>query len=1210
MAKYAAFEEAYKRALHQEIRSTRKMSAARRKQLVAGMRSDAKIDLSLIRNVGERRSLQNMLMNETLRITELFKLEGTPGVYLPSTNPFRQTSKMVVGMTPGQYQPFADILQQAYISIDPLAEGLEAEKSLSMGMRNLPSVRDLTARAQRGGHVGLSHLDVGKKLFFLDTETTGVTDIDLVRSISVGVGEVRQTAGVKTVYVDNQTTDLGARFRTSQMAGYISADPYDLNRVTTSADAVIEKETNFGRGNMPRLQGQIHDLTSEAGRTKAKDYFENLFTQLSSDDAHMVAYNGQFDVGKMVHTARSVGVDESVLSRFETRMNNGGLVDVLGLTRERLNNRLAERLANVGSTAEQKAIAGLSMLLSPESLTQARVAGEAVKAFSLENVVQSTNFLEILARDASQGDSQADNLLNLLSTSQASHVDITDRMVAERTLQYMDQIDFRYDLDVSGYGIDAYAARIDQARINVASSRAIVPTTNLADPRYLTQSAYRKVTQEGMQKVELNVGIDYLVNQGFLSQQDIQAQFGSDAKSLTLKYDPNSGAFRFYGPSPGGGFDTNVLDYTRTDVTADQFIRQQIDRVRGMSLSAPITAGEPTIQSLGISLMQSTNIERVGQAVNLSNTAGALSKDDIFNNLVKTSPRTLAEDELFDALVATRQHVGFNYIDDFEGFDSPLAGAISRVMRGFHDVVKPDSMDSYMRNLSKIDLLSASVDPKIRSAVVGISTITSEAAAKNIGFISKAIEPGLTSTDAIAREAELTGRAEAFSSILTKNARYLSEFGAITFETQKGIVAGSKITLASRDILKNASTIDNAGNKVGFLSDEALKSKANKARLSIAERTSGEVNINMVYGGGYTGEDRLAAQLKRSQAARASVGKTKDERIAAVADATPMDLKRAKVEAESLYEAMHARVQEALNDPRALASSANNSEVLRAAGLAETESQADNIMKRFGQAKDTKEGRKAYREFKRNYMERGIGIGSVDETGGALKMKTFLRSIVGETTDSDALLEQLGLKLGIADINDTHVTAFLRSSDEAVDELARITGRSAQEILDEASPVARAGKLQGVLAAAEQDIGFFDRLRKRFTSLRVNFGVGGTDFMADRMARDESLMAMMAKVKPKIYTGVGAVAALSAGYYIAKRKKQNDLYDEVMESQPTEKTGPMSIRDFNDIDQQMASVSSSRRDPLMTAGVVGNLDRNKVSHYKMGPKKYDHLYGR
>ena len=38
------------------------------------------------------------------------------------------------------------------------------------------------------------------------------------------------------------------------------------------------------------------------------------------------------------------------------------------------------------------------------------------------------------------------------------------------------------------------------------------------------------------------------------------------------------------------------------------------------------------------------------------------------------------------------------------------------------------------------------------------------------------------------------------------------------------------------------------------------------------------------------------------------------------------------------------------------------------------------------------------------------------------------------------------------------------------------------------------------------------------------------------------------------------------------------------------------------------SLNSLRRDPLSTAGVVGNLDRAKIGHTRMGPRKDNHLF--
>jgi hypothetical protein len=1189
IAAYSEFEQAYKRALFDEFRSTRKMSAARRRQLRAAGKEGAGIDLSLIRNVQERKSLQRMLFDDVLRLRDLTRSEGLPGLYSPSTNPFTQTARMAVGMAPGEYQPFGDILQQSVFSIDPYAEGVESELSLKIGTRSLPSVRELQARMQRGGNVSLQHLDVNKKLFFLDIETTGVTDVDLARSISIGEGVVTEKAGVKTVRMTGDgLSDLGARFKTSQMAGYVAADPHNLSSVTQLGGAVIEKETNFGSSIIPKIeQGNIHDLTTEAGRTNAKAYFEDIFSRLSADDAHLVAYNGGFDVKGMIRTARSIDADETIIARFEERMANGGLVDVLGLTRERLQKRLADRLATAGSTPEQKAIAGLQALLSPEALTQARMAGEAIKPFGLENIVQSTNFLEILARNANTGDDQAKNLLDLLSTSQASHVDITDRMVAQRVLEYMDELDFRHGLDLSAYNLGEEELKlIDQARLNVASSRAIVPTTNLADPRYLTQTAYRRVTQEGIQKVELDVGIDYLVKNNLVSEADLQRTFGTEATSLRLKYDPNSGSFRFFGPSPGGGFETASIDYTRADKTATEFITEQIDRVRGIKIGEKLPLGLPTIQTLGMSPIQMSNIERVGRAVDISRASGGGSIR-AFRDLYETKPdgslgkiTASGQDELIDALVATRQHIGFNYMEDFDGIGPTVSSGISRLMRGRHDVVKQDSMEAYARSLSKIDLVSASMDPRVRSVAVGISSLPEVAAAtaQNVGFISKAVEKLVPSTvtDPEERAAQIAARSSLLRDQLENNARYLSEMGALTFETQKGVVAGSKITLASTDILKQAKTINEKGEKIGFLSDDALKMRQNKARLSIGSRASGETVVNMVYGGGFT-EGKFG---------------------------TFLDAKRTLTEAQSIYDSIQSSIDEAIE------SASDDAQALIEKGLATDRNQALNVLERFRYSRKTEEGKAAYKQFRLQYAERGVGVATAGEEQGSRAIASMVRALVGEE-DTDTLAKQLGLEYQIGDVSETHVTAFPRASQESIEEAARLTGRTVDEVIQESSAPEAAERLAQVYRTAATDVDFFGRLRSRFSSLRVNFGFKGTDIFADRLARDQNIFAKMKEIKPNIYTGVAAVAALSAGYYIAKRKKQNDLYDEVMESQPAESVrGPMSIRDFNDMDQRMASFSSSRRDPLVTAGVVGNLDRNKVSHYKMGPNKYDHLYGR
>ena len=94
--------------------------------------------------------------------------------------------------------------------------------------------------------------------------------------------------------------------------------------------------------------------------------------------------------------------------------------------------------------------------------------------------------------------------------------------------------------------------------------------------------------------------------------------------------------------------------------------------------------------------------------------------------------------------------------------------------------------------------------------------------------------------------------------------------------------------------------------------------------------------------------------------------------------------------------------------------------------------------------------------------------------------------------------------------------------------------------------------------------------------------------------------------KSKIYLAGLTTAAAIVGTKIAKRRNENDVYDTTMHSMPVESgERPYGIQEAL-FSQKMAS---RRKDPLVTAGVVGNLDRSKINHTSMGPDKNNHLFG-
>ena len=96
------------------------------------------------------------------------------------------------------------------------------------------------------------------------------------------------------------------------------------------------------------------------------------------------------------------------------------------------------------------------------------------------------------------------------------------------------------------------------------------------------------------------------------------------------------------------------------------------------------------------------------------------------------------------------------------------------------------------------------------------------------------------------------------------------------------------------------------------------------------------------------------------------------------------------------------------------------------------------------------------------------------------------------------------------------------------------------------------------------------------------------------------------KFKRPVGIAALGLTALAGGYYLGKRKQETNLYDETLDEQPTESFRQNRPNSFN---SPVTSLNSVRRDPLVTAGVVGNLDNRKIGHTQMGNNKYNHLYG-
>jgi len=99
----------------------------------------------------------------------------------------------------------------------------------------------------------------------------------------------------------------------------------------------------------------------------------------------------------------------------------------------------------------------------------------------------------------------------------------------------------------------------------------------------------------------------------------------------------------------------------------------------------------------------------------------------------------------------------------------------------------------------------------------------------------------------------------------------------------------------------------------------------------------------------------------------------------------------------------------------------------------------------------------------------------------------------------------------------------------------------------------------------------------------------------------------MKKNKGTILIGAAISTAAFIGYRQAKKNNENELYEDTISPAPFEQgQRPYAIQEALESGN---AYSSKKRDPLMTAGIVGNLDRQKIGHTSMSSTKNNHLFG-
>lgn len=646
----------------------------------------------------------------------------------------------------------------------------------------------------------------------------------------------------------------------------------------------------------------------------------------------------------------------------------------------------------------------------------------------------------------------------------------------------------------------------------------------------------------------------------------------SDAGINSTKLTTDDGIIAF--SKSDNAFYKYATDPITGEVKSVKIANQDQARTRIIDAIEASKRGEKSeLLETGINYLQASRTDRILQNIAKTRAISTVTTPSQLIAAISGGTNLEAEERFFDALAGTREFLGFN---DYQYRPEILADkGITRLINQNFGQISDTAADNYLTKLASAGIASAVDDPYMRRNFVELATITSSTpftrqAEGATGGFARNIVNRIIAKGGAGAGVDIAEQVSNFNAnVGVKIGEYLSEIGVSFADTQASSFLTSNVDATGKmnisraviasDILREVDVTTSSGKTVKFLSQEFLDDYGmNKFGLSATQRQEGRV-VNLVFG-------NLAADANTGQ------------RVVS------------RSLAQELADGIVAQMQSKY--------SGLNAKQAVERGYFESEAQAKTVMTGLKDGVDSLRD-----ELTESISKRGLGVGSIagKEAEGVVAL---LEQIAGGI-DNDAVAFQKGMQFAISEYGDNFI-AFQGRVDEKVIDALRQSDASLASQIEDGSFLKRAYETyQATMTRATEDTGFAKRLQRAFSSKNLDRGIGGTRI--GRGLRDDAVRAAYRKYAPKVGIGMAAVGLLSAGYYIAKKNRENNLYDQVMEKQPTEGRG--AVASTNNQLIETFPQHSTRRDPLVTAGVVGNLDRSKIGHTSMGPNKYNHLYG-
>jgi len=1131
------------------------------------------------------------------------------------------------------------------------------ERSKKFFPEGLPSSYGDSVNASRP----LNHLafDKGREYTVLtwDTETTGLTPESQIRQIALVKRTVTYEAdGTMTSSVPEILTSKSFDSDLMNIAGYIDGDGStiplsraafiaerggDVTKIPTAEMELFERAyKDGGRGTVESIKDVLRLFTNEG---------DILGTGLGTENLRIEGHNAEaFDLDKLIGTLQRLPAfqedDEAkgLLKKFlHLRSSKSDyMLDTLDSAKIAIGMQQAELetiMQNAGSilgddtfsiTPELQRGLLSSFSISPEMF------GGAKGTESLENLFLNTNFFELLE---ARGQKEVlnpltglmekeglDTLINLMET-RGTHTAEVDTMLNAYISDFINNNELRIRrlptaaMPPAGLS-DAAAAEYTKKhvqleklfkshgfmkesrsmtafekfmRARIRRSSAVTPITNISDMTRVSDDVFNFLqTEPGMQKISMSVNPDYLAR---LESQGINLgiraeNIADEASAGRIYFDSERGKYVFSNfesrgvTGAGAGFqelDTGAVNkafnFALEESKKGKALSERINIGAGGSIS--VNPSTEALSNIGITEIEATELDQMMRA---RRGLGSLG-----------TPRSLPTDVagLSEALGTTSELYGLKS----GGYAPAIVGAKTAeysqalIDRGLpyatYDVRSRILASAEARATSKIG------QTLIKRVSERGDSIYSALAGKDIGKLS---DIGIQFTMAQGKE---------------------SIFG-LTSKSKTGklfpIIENSYFRTPVTQTRKKASRVIVSADELANLTIREFNPKTKKA-----------IGDGIKFGSKEFLEDTNLNRFVDStvQAADAELGATINRAFA------PKNLSRATVEdlAEQVLSGnirAYAKLRSTegsfitkavQEEAEALAKNIFGEQKLLTGELNERMSQLSEIA-----SLTTREARETRLRELAGKADPDVVVDNYRATIGTIADEIGETGIIGMKITGDAAVETINearLAQGISGVRDTDVALknrthrlidIFQTEDDGVigfsmsGSVTDDMDMAARTLLGEAADA-------GVSRAAEDAAARTSLINSASLVDSINPTLPGLD-EGEKIASEAIAVGrkMYESNKGKFALGALALAGAVTGYKMAKRGNENDLYDATMGPAPVEEgQRPYGIQEALMGNGQ----TSRRRDPLFTAGVVGNLDRQKIGHTSMGSNKHSHLFG-